>query len=206
MNEQEKNDVMKDKFAELDVAIRRVWSDIFVVGSNYNDPGLYEEAVKALEAAENFVSVLEELDENLDVDHTSIPSLDKFFEGNPVTEYIEAKLEFMNSKEEDKNAELRLSNAAKKVKEQQGSHELDVDEVLNYAASIEQDYLFQSNVVMDMVEELLEGVESFSKKDIELIRFYLKQLPNNSSYDIDALDDSVVALAWNQRKLAQGEL
>lgn len=51
---------------------------------------------------------------------------------------------------------------------------------------------------MDIIEEYLLGVKELTRGQLDLVRHYLKQLPENSSNDIDELSDRAVELAWKR--------
>lgn len=51
---------------------------------------------------------------------------------------------------------------------------------------------------MDIIEEYLLGVKELTRGQLDLVRHYLKQLPENSSNDIDKLSDRAVELAWKR--------
>jgi hypothetical protein len=85
-------------------------------------------------------------------------------------------------------------------------YEEDFKDTYNYVRVLEGDATEQINTAMDTIEEYLEGVTSFEPEEIELIRFYLRNLPFNSAADVEALDDSAVILVWKQRLYTQGKL
>lgn len=168
----------------------------------------YERAVDLLHNVNILVDKLEEQDENLDLEKTKIPSIDQYFEGNPVTEYVNASFDFI--KEQTLENQDRLVEAANKVKETQlkedfNDEDVEIITLLEYIKLVDTEYAEELRNNLDMIEEYINGLESYSADDLELIRYYLKHLPNNSDHDIEMLSDRAVELAWKRKKMIEGK-
>lgn len=73
-------------------------------------------------------------------------------------------------------------------------------ELVDYVREFDEDVVLGTLEIMNVIEQELENKTQFTPEDIELIRFYLRNLPNNSAYDIEELSDRAAVLAWLQRK------
>lgn len=51
---------------------------------------------------------------------------------------------------------------------------------------------------MSEIEEHLTGKTEYTEQDIELVRYYMKNLPSNSDFDIDKLEDQELVMAWHR--------
>lgn len=251
------------------------------------------------------IEALEEKDPNMDVNTTKIGSVDEYFKGNPVTDLVEAQIEYIQGADSEKDELLkRVSEAAKRVEEHQvnntpetvesfvhnivgelsfGDYQdeykeqfekellqavhtiqdtpgiahffvnvdgetktgnlsvsgnqvivmLDGNEYVhnsetnepactgnpvtctrpyceceedfedgmnlyNYVESLDEEYYEEVQDVMADIEEEIGDKKSFTGHDLNLIRFYLKHLPDNSDNEIDSLSDKAVGLAWKR--------
>lgn len=70
----------------------------------------------------------------------------------------------------------------------------------SYVEEFEKDVKESAMDIMDLIKKHLESKTTFNKADIKLIRFFLRNLPQNSDYDIEELSDHAVELAWKQYK------
>lgn len=109
----EKNTVAFLSFSELVSFVKEV-ERLIAEGHNYDSPELFDAAMDILGQAKTFVSKLEELDINMDPDTTNIPDLDYLFEGNPVTEYVDARINFAMGDESENNLQ-RMKDAATRI-------------------------------------------------------------------------------------------
>jgi nucleoside 2-deoxyribosyltransferase len=187
-------------------------------GHNYNSPELYDTAIHILNQADIFLGKLDEFDENMDPETTNIPELDYLFEDNPVTDFVDARINFAMGDESEENLN-RMKAAAEKISEgyeeaeclcseYEGCSDCPLEEIslYNYVVSLDGEISYEVNAVMDMIEDHLEDVEEFDEEDMELIRFYLRNLPTNSHTDIEGLSDRAVQLAFKTRMMNLGKL
>jgi nucleoside 2-deoxyribosyltransferase len=188
-------------------------------GHNYNSPELYDAAVHILNQADIFVGQLDEFDDNMDPETTNIPELDYLFEDNPVTDYVDARINFAMGDDSEENLE-RMKNAADKISESYDEDEecvcsadehcedcpLELVSLHSYVTALDEDISQEVNAVLDMIEDHLQDAESFDKEDTDLIRFYLRHLPSSSFNDIEELSDRAVQLAFKTRMMNLGKL
>lgn len=80
----------------------------------------------------------------------------------------------------------------------QESKAKDADNILVDIAKAESTYYAQVDDIMERIETYLASKKVFAKDDLDLIHFYLLQLPSNSDYDVDSLNDRTLVLAWKQ--------
>lgn len=83
-------------------------------GHRYDSPKVYDAANEVLSKTESFLTLLEDLDENMDADKTNIPSVDYLFEGLPITEFVDARIK-MALGDESKETKDQLVHAAKMI-------------------------------------------------------------------------------------------
>ena len=83
-------------------------------GQKYDSPKVYDAAKEVLDKTEAFLTLMEDLDENMDADKTNIPSVDYLFDGLPITEFVDARIK-MALGDESKETKDRLVHAAKMI-------------------------------------------------------------------------------------------
>ncbi|QIA28714.1 hypothetical protein [Phage f2b1] len=83
-------------------------------GYRYDSPKVYDAANEVLKKTESFLTLLEDLDENMDTDKTNIPSVDYLFEGLPITEFVDARVK-MALGDDSKATKDQLIHAAKMI-------------------------------------------------------------------------------------------
>lgn len=83
-------------------------------GHRYDSPKVYDAAKEVLNKTESFLTLLEDLDENMDADKTNIPSVDYLFEGLPITEFVDARIK-MALGDESKETKDQLIHAAEMI-------------------------------------------------------------------------------------------
>ncbi|QIW88646.1 hypothetical protein P59_048 [Bacillus phage P59] len=192
--------------------------NLIAKGHNYDSSDLYDAAVKIMNEADIFVGQLEEMDDNMDPENTSIPAVDYLFEDNPVTDFVDARINFAMGDESEENLE-RMKNAAEQISEAYGEEEcvcsadehcedcpLELVSLHSYVTALDEDITAEINVVLDMIEDHLHDVDSFDKEDTDLIRFYLRHLTTSSFNDIEELSDRAVQLAFKTRMMNLGKL
>jgi hypothetical protein len=59
---------------------------------------------------------------------------------------------------------------------------------------------------LNIIEFALEGETEFTAEDIELLRYYFKQRPDMSDYEVDELSDRAIELAWKAEQYKVGKL
>lgn len=74
------------------------------------------------------------------------------------------------------------------------------EQLIDYIDTLESDYASLVSENLELVENELSGKTEFSQADLYLIRYYLKHLPDNSSYEVDSLSDRGLELAWKKHK------
>jgi hypothetical protein len=182
----------------------------------------YDAALYVLNSVNALIEEIADADENLDPEKTNLPDVDELFAEDPVTDYVQAAIMYAQS-EGSADAEQALKEAALKVAESQkelaevvcdypncgcyfgdedGCHmeALEGDNLQDHIDYTEEEY---ANVVMtnmDLVERELEGKTEFSLTDLYLIRYYLKHLPSNSDYTVEAMSDGALVAAWKKLK------
>ena len=149
------------------------------------------------------MSIELESDDNLDVEKTKLPNIDQFFHGDPVTAYVRAAIEVLQGKD---GAEVDLVAAAQNVyksQKERGSveEEEEYESLFDYVTDLDELHTVEVNEVLDEIEEELDGKPQLDKQDLELIKYYFKHLPGNSSLAIDALTDKGLMVAWRQKQL-----
>lgn len=83
--------------------------------------------------------------------------------------------------------------------------EEDFEEIplVEYIKEIDETHAEEINENLDMIEQSLDNKAEFGEDDVQLIRYYLSHLPGNSNYDVEALSDKALKLAYRQRQLVR---
>jgi hypothetical protein len=179
---------------------------------------VYEAAIDLYESVGQFIETLEDLDDNLDPEKSNLPDIDFLFEEHPVTDYINAV--YNRAVNEDVTTRLEVLRAAKELGKYQHEHDWAVyeeeeEEDFDYGDSIslyeyiklideEAQDLIEQN--LNIIEFALEGETEFTAEDIELLRYYFKQRPDMSDYEVDELSDRAIELAWKAEQYKAGKL
>jgi hypothetical protein len=198
-------------------ALKQLWEE----GHSYNSPKVYTAAMDVLDQAEAVVAKLEALDDNLDIENHSHPDMDSLFKDNPVTDFVDARINFAMGDESEENLN-RMKAAAEKISEAYEDDAvmectcdeyedcsecpLPLFELYEIVSSLDEEYSEEVAGAMDLIEIHLHDKESFDEKDTEMIRFYLRNLPTNSHMDIEELSDRAVQLAFKTRMMNLGKL
>ena len=189
------NQAIKKAFKEVELSKHRL--QLSLENSNYEGrPESYAAAFDHLKSLERFLDVLEEYDNNLDLDKTNLPNLDEIFAEDPVTDYVNAAIEYAQSQGSEE-AEKKLKETALKVAESQKEKQSKKD-LIDHIDSVEESYAIAVMENMELIEKELEGKTEFSLADLYLIRYYLKHKPYNSDYDVDRLSDRGLILAYKR--------
>jgi hypothetical protein len=198
------NEKLIELFVELSKAGFKATEDVF--NAAINTYGAVGEFIEAMEAEE-------EEDENMNPETTKLPNIDDLFEA-PVNDFVTASIQFaINGGKTEQQA---LFEAAMNLKAYQEGYEpeefepcedcdccLAEDEgesLLEVIYAAEANHYDNVNVFMTLIEQGLDNAETFDEEDLELIRYYLKNLPDNSDYDIDMLSPRALELAYKKHK------
>jgi len=220
MSKIEKNGEFKkqlDKLIDAVSGLQECWE----TGYSYDSPEVYDEAKHTLHQAEKLLATLEDLDDNMDVENNKLPDVDYLFEDNPVTDFVDARINFAMGDESEENLN-RMKEAAEKISEAYGEDEamectcdeyegctecpLPLFELHDFVSSLDEQLSEEVAGAMDLIEIHLHDKESFDEKDTEMIRFYLRNLTTNSHMDIEELSDRAAQLAFKTRMMNIGKL
>jgi hypothetical protein len=204
-------------------------------GNRYDSPKVYDAAKEVLDTTEAFLTLMEDLDENMDADKTNIPSVDYLFEGLPITEFVDARIK-MALGDESKETKDQLIHAAEMINHdsfcnkaccpdtcvcgkdftqyegtKEGAPAIQFPEggeltigvaaedvvsftfpeysIYEYVESISNSTAEEINTAMSAIDEALKDVDVFSAEDVQLVRFYLSNLPSLSDRDVEGMTD-----------------
>lgn len=144
---------------------------------------------------DSLLAAVEEKDPNLDLETTTLPSVDGLFEGEPITDYVEARLEMIYGNDSPENLN-RMVTAALKLKEEQEAPT--GEDLLMRVRSVDELFTYEINDLLIAIENDLGTKQDYSLSDLDLIRFYLEHLPSNSKFDIEEMSDAEVAREWSR--------
>lgn len=144
---------------------------------------------------DSLLAAVEEKDPNLDLETTTLPSVDGLFEGEPITDYVGARLEMIYGNDSPENLS-RMVTAALKLKEEQEAPT--GEDLLMRVRSVDELFTYEINDLLIAIENDLEAKQDYSLSDLDLIRFYLEHLPSNSKFDIEEMSDAEVAHEWSR--------
>lgn len=144
---------------------------------------------------DSLLAAVEEKDPNLDLETTTLPSVDGLFEGEPITDYVGARLEMIYGNDSPENLS-RMVTAALKLKEEQEAPT--GEDLLMRVRSVDELFTYEINDLLIAIENDLEAKQDYSLSDLDLIRFYLEHLPSNSKFDIEEMSDAEVAREWSR--------
>lgn len=278
--------------------------DLSLNEQTIKNPGFYEAAQELLAFTKDFLDEIELGDDNLDLDKTLIGSVDAFFKGHPVTEYVDARIEQALG-DNSEATKKRIEKAAEMIGEEQSErfvqgcsslghdpetcecevsgeegdvldhmfdghcYETFLDKIKSMGYTLDtvpvtgkflagiaanKDYCkicacpkedevgpavtvntsgltiegdgvkleitpkrdyslheyvthvsnmttYEINTALDAIEQAYLDEKEFSEEDIEVLRFYLSNLPANSKHEIDELSDKAVVLAFKRRTM-----
>ncbi|YP_010582024.1 transcriptional regulator [Bacillus phage SPG24] len=159
------------------------------------DDEFMKKVQKMKQRADELLAAVEEKDPNLDLETTTLPSVDGLFEGEPITDYVGARLEMIYGNDSPENLN-RMVTAALKLKEEQ---EAPIGEdLLMRVRSVDELFTYEINDLLIAIENDLGAKQDYSLSDLDLIRFYLEHLPSNSKFDIEEMSDAEVAREWSR--------
>lgn len=144
---------------------------------------------------DSLLAAVEEKDPNLDLETTTLPSVDRLFEGEPITDYVGARLEMIYGNDSPENLN-RMVTAALKLKEEQEAPT--GEDLLMRVRSVDELFTYEINDLLIAIENGLGAKQDYSLSDLDLIRFYLEHLPSNSKFDIEEMSDAEVAREWSR--------
>lgn len=144
---------------------------------------------------DSLLAAVEEKDPNLDLETTTLPSVDGLFEGEPITDYVGARLEMIYGNDSPETLN-RMVTAALKLKEEQEAPT--GEDLLMRVRSVDELFTYEINDLLIAIENDLEAKQDYSLSDLDLIRFYLEHLPSNSKFDIEEMSDAEVAREWSR--------
>lgn len=159
------------------------------------DDEFIKKVQKMKQRADELLAAVEEKDPNLDLETTTLPSVDGLFEGEPITDYVGARLEMIYGNDSPENLS-RMGTAALKLKEEQEAPT--GEDLLMRVRSVDELFTYEINDLLIAIENDLEAKQDYSLSDLDLIRFYLEHLPSNSKFDIEEMSDAEVAREWSR--------
>ncbi|QZA70375.1 hypothetical protein 278BB001_229 [Bacillus phage 278BB001] len=146
-------------------------------------------------SVDELLAAVEEKDPNLDLETTMLPSVDELFEGEPITDYVGARLEMIYGNDSPENLQ-RMVAAALKLREEQEAPT--GEDLLMRVRSVDELFTYEISDLLTAIENDLGAKQDYSLSDLDLIRFYLEHLPSNSKFDIEEMSDSEVAHEWSR--------
>lgn len=159
------------------------------------DDEFIKKVQKMKHRADELLAAVEEKDPNLDLETTTLPSVDRLFEGEPITDYVGARLEMIYGNDSPENLN-RMVTAALKLKEEQEAPT--GEDLLMRVRSVDELFTYEINDLLIAIENDLRAKQDYSLSDLDLIRFYLEHLPSNSKFDIEEMSDAEVAREWSR--------
>jgi hypothetical protein len=211
----EKNLEVNNAINELAMLVAKA-QNLIAKGHNYDSSELYDAAIGIMTKADIFVGQLEEMDENMDIEKTNIPSLEDLFEGNPVTDFVDARINLAMGDDSEENINT-MKAAAEAINELYDVEDFDEKDdicfedctpltctceeysLLDYISAVDDSVTGEINETMSLIEQLLGHADSFSEDDVQILRFYMSHLPSCSFNDIEELSDRAVELAFKTR-------
>lgn len=159
------------------------------------DDEFIKKVQKMKQSADELLAAVEDKDPNLDLETTTLPSVDGLFEGEPITDYVGARLEMIYGNDSPENLN-RMVTAALKLKEEQEAPT--GEDLLMRVRSVDELFTYEINDLLIAIENDLGAKQDYSLSDLDLIRFYLEHLPSNSKFDIEEMSDAEVAREWSR--------
>lgn len=159
------------------------------------DDEFIKKVQKMKHRADELLAAVEEKDPNLDLETTTLSSVDRLFEGEPITDYVGARLEMIYGNDSPENLN-RMVTAALKLKEEQEAPT--GEDLLMRVRSVDELFTYEINDLLIAIENGLGAKQDYSLSDLDLIRFYLEHLPSNSKFDIEEMSDAEVAREWSR--------
>ncbi|UPI12049.1 hypothetical protein [Bacillus phage SBSphiJ3] len=159
------------------------------------DDEFIKKVQKMKQRADELLAAVEDKDPNLDLETTTLPSVDGLFEGEPITDYVGARLEMIYGNDSPENLN-RMVTAALKLKEEQEAPT--GEDLLMRVRSVDELFTYEINDLLIAIENDLGAKQDYSLSDLDLIRFYLEHLPSNSKFDIEEMSDAEVAREWSR--------
>jgi hypothetical protein len=206
--------MVKNELTELSGAYVELLAQL--IEKEPDSPEVYDAALDLYSAVGMFIRTLEDLDDNLDPEKSNLPDMDSLFEDHPVTGYINAL--YNRAVAGNEEADFEAVRAAKELARYQQERDwLDYEEEedSDYGDSLsvyefiklndgEAQDLIEQN--LNIIEFALEGETEFTAEDIELLRYYFKQRPDISDYEVDELSDRAIELTWKAEQYKVGKL
>lgn len=159
------------------------------------DDEFIKQVQKMKKSADELLAAVEEKDPNLDLETTTLPSVDGLFEGEPITDYVGARLEMIYGNDSPENLN-RMVTAALKLREEQKAPT--GEDLLMRVRSVDELFTYEISDLLTAIENDLGAKQDYSLSDLDLIRFYLEHLPSNSKFDIEEMSDHEVAREWSR--------
>ena len=131
--------------------------------------------------------------------------VDKHFEGNPVSEYVQAGIDYISG---DETAIGRMMDAASKISaEQKGENKmgytyLEPAQALEALKLFDEDYYNAVNEALEGIEKHFEGtiIDGWTDDEVELARYFLSHNSNTSHFEVGMLSPHGVKVAWKRRR------
>jgi hypothetical protein len=206
--------MVKNELTELSGAYVELLAQL--IEKEPDSPEVYDAALDLYSAVGMFIRTLEDLDDNLDPEKSNLPDMDSLFEDHPVTGYINALYNRAVAGNEEADFEaVRAAKELAKYQQKQDWSDYEEEEDSDYEDSLsvyefiklndgEAQDLIEQN--LNVIEFVLEGETEFTAEDIELLRYYFKQRPDISDYEVEELSDRAIELAWKAEQYKVGKL
>lgn len=187
---------------EIEIALERAKSQIFKKEPNVSS--ILDIAFHASSLLDKVVDKLEDIEMG-EVDFSNI-NLDKHFEGNPVSEYVQAGIEYASG---DDSAIERMMGAFSKISEEQKGEKEETEyvellpaEALKSLKENDEHYYGYVNECLKGIEEYFEGtvIDNWDDTEVELARYFLQFKGDTTSFNVEGLNPQGVKLAWKRRR------
>lgn len=196
---------MENKFVAVLDKVEKVERALKQLKAYINDQHVPVDVPKAIETSFNIEDMLFEVTEGLQdlemesVDFTGI-NLDQAFENNPVSEYVQAGLDYVSG---DVSAMDRMMAAAKRITQTKVvTSEEGATDLLNRILDSEEAFAEQLESALESIEHVLEGtkIDNWTKDQVELARYFLQFQPDCTLNEAEALTPHGVKMVWKRRR------
>jgi hypothetical protein len=184
---------------EIKIALERAKGGIYVEDPNVSK--ILDDAFQAQSIMDKLLDKLEDLEMGqLKID------VDKYFEGNPISEYVQAGIDYISG---DETAIGRMTDAYNKWNEEQkGENEkmkytyLEPAQALEALKLFDEDYYNAVNEALEGIEKHFEGtiIDGWTDDEVELARYFLSHNSSTSHFEVGMLSPHGVKVAWKRRR------
>lgn len=184
-----------EKIDEIQRVLDRAKAIVFTKGAEYMVPAMVDLVTEASEMLDETALGLEDYQMSK-VDFDGI-NLDKAFEGNPVSDYVTALVDYNLG---DEKAADRIYEALDRITEVNKEDEAIL--ILQDVTDREHEIAMEVSKDLERIERVLEGTEidKWSHAQTELARYFLSTQPDNDFRSVELLTPHGVGLAWKRRR------